>query len=160
AFARLSGRDPQRAIGRDLRDLVPEIDRPRILPLLAEIFAGRPTAPLDFEFVDAGGRKVRTAWNLAGVRSGRRGVGEGLVAVGQDMTRIHSLERQVIQAEKLATLGQLAAGVVHELGNPLTAITVYADHLVKKLERVGLDGGDGEKLRRILEGAERILNFS
>ena len=62
---------------------------------------------------------------------------DGVIAIGNDIERMRSLERQVIQAEKLATLGQLAAGVVHELNNPLTSISVYGDYLVRLLERVG-----------------------
>ena len=62
---------------------------------------------------------------------------DGVIAIGNDVERMRSLERQVIQAEKLATLGQLAAGVVHELNNPLTSISVYGDYLVRLLESRG-----------------------
>jgi two-component system NtrC family sensor kinase len=65
-----------------------------------------------------------------------------------------------VRAERLATLGELAAGVVHELNNPLTSITVYAEYLVRKLESQGQDTADVEKLRRIGASAQRILRFS
>jgi signal transduction histidine kinase len=65
-----------------------------------------------------------------------------------------------VRAERLATLGELAAGVVHELNNPLTSITVYAEYLVRKLEAQGADEQDLEKLRRIGASAQRILRFS
>ena len=159
ALARLTGRDPTEVIGQDVRERLPLSDRPRLVAFMVDFFAGGTAGPIQVDFPDRSGRQVRTVWNIAAVRGGCGDI-EALVAVGQDQTRIRSLERQVIQAEKLATLGQMAAGVVHELGNPLTAITVYADYLVKKLERGPLDGSDGEKLRRILDGAERILNFS
>jgi two-component system NtrC family sensor kinase len=103
-------------------------------------------------------------WQVSSVGHGART--EAIVAVGQDVTRIESLQRQVIQAEKLATLGQLAAGVVHELNNPLTSVIVYAEYLLRKLEKAPEGGrgpfvaADADKLRRILEGAERILNLS
>ena len=73
---------------------------------------------------------------------------------------LRELQAQVIQSEKLASLGQLAAGVVHELNNPLTSIVAYSDYLRKKGEREGRDTSDLERLRRIGEAADRILRFS
>ena len=73
---------------------------------------------------------------------------------------LRDLRSQVIQSEKLASLGQIAAGIVHELNNPLTTIVAYSDFLRKKTERRGGDPADVERLSRINEAAERILRFS
>lgn len=70
------------------------------------------------------------------------------------------LQAQVIQSEKLASLGQIAAGIVHELNNPLTSIVAYSDYLRKKGEKTGVDPADLERLARINEAADRILRFS
>jgi len=75
--------------------------------------------------------------------------------------RLDELRARVIQSEKLASLGQIVAGVVHELNNPLTSILAYAHHLTRKLgRRDDIDGDDLERLRRIAEAAERIQKFS
>lgn len=75
--------------------------------------------------------------------------------------RAHEVLRaQVIQAEKLASLGQIAAGIVHELNNPLTSILAYSEYLRRKGERNGVDPSDLERLGRIHEAADRILRFS
>jgi signal transduction histidine kinase len=100
----------------------------------------------------------RTMFNTSVLR-GPDGSIDGVIAIGNDVERMRSLERQVIQAEKLATLGQLAAGVVHELNNPLTSISVYGDYLVRLLER-GNDKGDLEKANKIVEGAARIQKLT
>ncbi|APR84763.1 integral membrane sensor signal transduction histidine kinase [Minicystis rosea] len=73
---------------------------------------------------------------------------------------LQALRAQVIQSEKLASLGQIAAGIVHELNNPLTTIVAYSDFLRKKLTRTGGEQSDVERLARINEAAERILRFS
>ncbi|HEX3775372.1 MAG TPA: ATP-binding protein [Polyangiaceae bacterium] len=76
---------------------------------------------------------------------------------------MRKLEAQVIQNEKLASLGQIVAGVVHELNNPLTSIIAYSDYLKRKANaRAPYDDleDDLERLRRIGEAAARILNFS
>ncbi|NVL68031.1 two-component sensor histidine kinase, partial [Escherichia coli] len=75
---------------------------------------------------------------------------------------LRALNSHMVQAEKLASLGQIAAGVVHELNNPLTSIVAYTDWLIRK-QGMSPNGGDPdslERLRRIGESASRILRFT
>ena len=52
-----------------------------------------------------------------------------------DMTaRIDEGRREVAQADKLASVGQLAAGVAHEINNPLTGVLTYASFLLKRAD--------------------------
>ncbi len=70
---------------------------------------------------------------------------------------------QLIFAEKLATIGQMAAGLVHELNNPLTAIVAYTDFLIKRSVARGDEGhhpDETERLRRIAESAHRMQRFT
>src|SRR5262249_41261507 len=71
-------------------------------------------------------------------------------------SELRALNSHMIQAEKLASLGQIAAGVVHELNNPLTSIVAYTDYLLRKSK----DDDDVKRLRRISESAERMLRFT
>jgi len=73
---------------------------------------------------------------------------EGVVISGRDITEVKRLEEQLIQAEKLAAMGQMLAGVAHELNNPLTAI-LGASELLR--DRIGVD----ENVRRQLDMTHR-----
>lgn len=73
---------------------------------------------------------------------------------------LHRLQDQVIQLEKLASLGQRVASIVHEINNPLSPILSYSDYLLKKGARTGFEPSDLERLTRINESAERIRRFS
>lgn len=77
----------------------------------------------------------------------------------EDARDLRALNSHMVQAEKLASLGQLAAGVVHELNNPLTSIVAYTDWLIRKQGPNG-DADSLERLRRIGESASRILRFT
>jgi signal transduction histidine kinase len=77
----------------------------------------------------------------------------------QDASDLRALSSHMMQAEKLASLGQLAAGVVHELNNPLTSIVAYTDWLIRKQGPQG-DPDSLERLRRISESSSRILRFT
>jgi len=90
----------------------------------------------------------------------REGEIDSLILVGQDMTQVRELEMQVIEAEKMASLGKLAAGVVHELNNPLTSISVYAEYLLKKMRTDGAEQADITKMEKIQEGAGRIQKLT
>jgi len=65
-------------------------------------------------------------------------------------------QKQLAQSEKMASLGQLAAGVAHEINNPLTGVLFYASLL---LERQDLDEGAREDLGYIVEDANRCKNI-
>jgi two-component system NtrC family sensor kinase len=89
---------------------------------------------------------------------------EGVVLSGRDVTDLKRLEEQLVQAEKLAAMGQMLAGVAHELNNPLTAILGVTE-LVR--EREGLDDSMKRQLdlthrqaRRAARIVQNLLEFS
>jgi|HubBroStandDraft_1064217.scaffolds.fasta_scaffold01277_7 two-component system, NtrC family, sensor kinase len=73
-----------------------------------------------------------------------------------------AFDKRMIQIDKLATFGELAAGVVHELNNPLTSIVAYSEYLVRKVIEEGSvhEEDDVERLRRVRDSANRMLRLS
>ncbi len=72
---------------------------------------------------------------------------------------IRETQEQLANAEKLASIGQLAAGVAHEINNPLGSIMIYASLLKKKLETAFNDKQSSEDLKLIIEEANRCKNI-
>jgi len=88
-----------------------------------------------------------------------------VVLVVSDQTEKRRLQEQLIQSEKMSAVGQLIAGVAHDLNNPLASVVGFADYLV---ETVGSTPEEViEPLRAIQQEAERaadivknLLNFA
>jgi CheY-like chemotaxis protein/PAS domain-containing protein len=86
------------------------------------------------------------------------------VISGRDVTELKRLEEQLIQAEKLAAMGQMLAGVAHELNNPLTAILGVTELL---REKTGFEESAKRQLdlthrqaRRAARIVQNLLEFS
>jgi PAS domain S-box-containing protein len=160
ALLDLTGVTRDDVLGRDVRDFISGDQRHALTTAFSAALSGQHHAAFTVMLPTREG-PVRSVWSIAPVgRAGQPGPVEAVVAIGQDQSKIDALQHQIVRAERLATLGELAAGVVHELNNPLTSITVYAEYLVRKLESAGTEPTDVEKLRRIGASAQRILRFS
>jgi two-component system NtrC family sensor kinase len=89
-------------------------------------------------FIRKDGEEVPVNFSAAIIRDGDRELGSvGIFSDMREHLRIRrELEQariQLLQAEKIASLGRLAAGVAHEINNPLAGILIYADMLMKEV---------------------------
>ena len=73
----------------------------------------------------------------------------------KDVSEVKSLKQQVDQSEKLAVIGQLAAGIAHEIGNPLASIS----SVVQILQRKSKDQFFKEQLFTVKENIDRITKI-
>jgi two-component system, NtrC family, sensor kinase len=76
---------------------------------------------------------------------------QGVLGISRDITEKKEIEKQMVNTEKLASLGLLAAGVAHEINNPLAVILGYCDYLLQKIP-------EGDKTHKILEKIDKQGN--
>ncbi|MGV8843257.1 MAG: sensor histidine kinase [Pseudomonas sp.] len=77
----------------------------------------------------------------------------GLVVVMEDLTDTQLLEDKLVHSERLASIGRLAAGVAHEIGNPITGIACLAQNLREERED---DAELSEISSQIIEQTKRV----
>ena len=92
-----------------------------------------------------------------------------VITIGEDVTAWRQAQQRLAQSEKLAAVGQLAAGVMHEINNPLATILACSEALILRVadmpeqERRGQEeylriiDTEVQRCRRIVEG---LLDFS
>src|SRR6266850_1122549 len=106
-----------------------------VLEFLGAAFNSRRGGSVEEEMIIAGDAKIFRFTVAPVVVSSDRGA--YAVVLVEDITRAKGLERQMLLTERLTTAGRLAAGVAHELNNPLATIAGCAESL-----RGRLDEGD------------------
>jgi PAS domain S-box-containing protein len=139
-------------------------DLPSLISLYKDVIAGRQNfASLEVRVRHKLGDWRRIRFNFSPL-SDENGNIEGVVLSGRDVTDLKRLEEQLIQAEKLAAMGQMLAGVAHELNNPLTAILGVTELL---RDRQGTDDSTKRQLelthrqaRRAARIVQNLLEFS
>ncbi|MDW8353605.1 MAG: ATP-binding protein [Bryobacterales bacterium] len=94
----------------------------------------------------------------------REGQRIGRLIIFDDITERAELERRLVQADKLSSIGLLAAGVAHEVNTPLAVISTYAQMLAKQIsgdqQKAALLDKIAKQTFRASEIVNALLNFS
>ncbi|MDQ6885723.1 MAG: ATP-binding protein [Gemmatimonadota bacterium] len=114
-------------IGRTLEEFVAPDDRDRLRYELADALDGMPTR-VEIRFPHARGmRLVALAARLVPDAQPRT-----VLFVGRDITGEREMRARLAETERLAAVGELVAGVAHEVNNPLSTISAFAQLLLKE----------------------------
>lgn len=167
SWTRTLGWTPEELMARPILEFVHEDDRAGILAARDQLYHGGDMGPLVNRYRCKDGSYRWFEWRSAG------DVGRGLVyAVARDVTdqkhaearlresqqREEALQRQLLFADRMASMGTLAAGVAHEINNPLAYVTANINMMLENM--LDDDETDREELRAMAldarEGAERI----
>jgi PAS domain S-box-containing protein len=153
----------EQLIGRDLFDLLPHLQE-RFRERVEEVMTQEEAVRFQVEYEDEGLGRVYIDTVVAPYKRGDQVV--GAVIANRDVTDVKSLEHQLIQSEKLAMAGQMAADIGHELNNYLSIISGHAEILsvspdiqafprvVKSAEVIS------EQVRKIERFTASLMDFS
>jgi len=164
ALARLLGRPQEMLVGWPIRRAIPD----------APVAPPREVRDVEARLERSDGTALPVGLSST-VVTDRRGYAIGLVLVVRDETEVVSLRNRLITSGRLAAVGELAAGIAHEVNNPLafvrTNLSLLGSHWKTLADAARRDGagtdaaledlvGEGEELiEESLEGVERTASF-
>jgi PAS domain S-box-containing protein len=115
---RLTGYPAREAAGRDFCELlIPEPNRGPIGDALRRALGGRPVQGTEVPIVGRNGARRWAVWNAR--RLDDYDNKPALLAVGQDITAVKEAQQRALQAERLAAIGEMMAGLAHESRNAM-----------------------------------------
>jgi PAS domain S-box-containing protein len=157
-----TGYGREEVIGRELTStLVPEESREALTRILADEAKGR--SRLDGVVRTRAGKLRDVRWDIA-----RRRIGNIRVfLIGHDDTEEKVLAERSRRSEKLAAVGTLAAGLAHEIRNPLNGAQLHVSYLDRALRREGSSpemleaaGTIGDEIKRLAALVTDFLDFA
>jgi two-component system, NtrC family, sensor histidine kinase PilS len=137
--------------GQDVSILFGDI-RARIEESLAAVAAGHASPRYESECLTPEGFLVKLGYNISPLYS-ERGETTGLVITFQDLTDIRSMEETSRRQERLSAVGRVAAGIAHEIRNPLAAMRGSIQVLRSELEA---DAPQRELMDIVLSESDRL----
>jgi len=127
----LTGLPPEQLVGAGWIRAVHEADRRRVLTLWREALAANATFRAEFRM--GAGDGAIWVFATAMVLRDADGRPAGVLGVVTDVTETHRLQDRLDKAERMASVGTLAAGMAHEINNPLACVTSSVDYAAEEL---------------------------
>lgn len=149
--------EPEQLIGRDLQDSL-SAESLKAVGALDQLMRGTGTCPDPFEVVTRAGRVAEISV-IALEYEGR----PAILGFARDVTERKAIQARLLQADRLAAVGLLAAGVAHEINNPLAYVLLNLKYLARELPKLAADPSRLEVLQKHVadanHGAERVQNI-
>ena len=92
-----------------------------------------------------------------GALEGTDGAGEGWILLLRDLSEVRNLQREVERSRRLATVGRLAAGVAHEIRNPLSSIKGFATYFKERYRHVEEDRKTADIMIHEVDRLNRVI---
>ena len=117
--------------GRNALELVAVSDRARVVEKFNEALEDNHVRDVEYMFLRRDGSEVPVQLSAAILRD-TSGSPTGFMSINTDITERKKMQEQFIVTDRLASIGELASGIAHELNNPLTSIIGFSELLLDK----------------------------
>lgn len=154
AFTRCLGYEPADVLGKDLY-FVPEADTEAIRSDFTNLKSGATVEEREQKMVCSSGA-VRDTTRIVSLCCTENPENAVILVIIRDITEAKKLERQLLQFEKFAELGELSAKLAHEINNPLQIISGYIEVLLERR----LDAEVRKYLEHIQDAARAIKKLN
>lgn len=160
---RLTGYREKEIVGKDwLEALIPQKERDKLAGKVNEISEKGYARGENF-VLSRDNREILVKWNASVLKGSINGE-QGILVVGHDVSKLRTVEAQLIQAQKMEAVGRLAGGIAHDFNNILTGILGNVSSI---LAEITPGCGYFEALREVEDAAliaadivEKLLGFS
>jgi len=118
---RIYGYSAAEMLGHSIRALIPDELRAEELKIMEAARRGEPTQHVETVRVTKAGVPIHVVLTSSPIRNTERAI-IGVAVIAMDVTEKKRLQQQLAQAQKLESIGQLAAGIAHEINTPIQYI--------------------------------------
>jgi two-component system sensor histidine kinase HydH len=146
------GRSSEEAVGKRAREILPE----QLWALIDERKSKRDIIERDMDCSLGGGKTVPLEASVSSL-FGDNGELLGEVLLFRDLTEVQELKREVERNRRLASIGRLAAGIAHEIRNPLSSIKGFATYFKERYREVPEDQKTAEIMVQEVERLNRVI---
>jgi len=150
------GFSERETLGREWGFLAVPEEQEHLEALLQKTLAGQNVESRELRFMKSDGTSIPVSASFSQILDSRGSL-VGISLISQNLTEKKRMIEMLVQSEKLAEIGRMGSGIVHEIKNPLTSIMMMSSILTS-------DGSLSEKTRKyadiIEKESQRILRLS